>query len=288
MKESPPIPPVRNVPVYPEAAVEISDVWEAPGQELFDLQHTYGIQEIIVIDFTAFYRYEGPETIDGRDTEKVLIEYSYDWTPDLSLLRRLRKYEIFPVKITGDFTQFVYWDQAAGKNYAEEGRFSYTYSMNDGHTYTFRGTTQGHAVYADPMDKEDLVEEIKKLDDVDAFVTDEGVSLTLDNIHFVPDSAEMLPGEEAKLALIADILRKIPDRDILITGHTASVGPYSDGLELSEKRAGTVAKYFIETGTRRSTQIITRGMGDNQPLAYNDTEEGRKKNRRVEISILEN
>ncbi len=288
LKRNTSIPPVRDVPVYPTEPVETGGTWEARGQEYFDLQYTYNIQEIIAVEFMASYKYEGSEIIDDRKTDRVSIEYSFNWKPDTSLDRRLKKYEIHPVSLEGTFVQNVYWDQIAGRNYAEEGNFSYTYFMNNGHTYTFRGTSHGRAVYAEFMDKESLVKEIENLDSVNAFVTDDGVSLTLDNIHFVPDSADMLPGEKKKLAGIAEILRKIPDRDILIIGHTASVSPDHDGQELSEKRAGAVSRYFTDLNIRKSTQIIVKGMGDSQPLAYNGTEEGRRKNRRVEIIILEN
>ncbi|OQX29100.1 MAG: hypothetical protein B0D92_05490 [Spirochaeta sp. LUC14_002_19_P3] len=290
LKKDPPVPAVRNVPVYPEGMVSVFDVWEEKGEEFFDLRHAFNIDEIVVIGFTALYRYEGTAIVDDRDTHKIRIEYAYNWEPepDSVLLLHLRRYNAYPVAITGESAQIIYWDQEAGKNFAEEGQFSYTFTMSDGGAYTFQGTTQGKAVYAEPMDKKGIAEKIKKLGYGEAIATDEGVKITLDNIHFIPDSSRMLPGEEKKLAAIADILKTIPDKDIQVTGHTASVIPYSDGLELSRRRAGRVAEYLIDTGVRELTQIVIRGMGDREPLADNRTEEGRKKNRRVEIMIMEN
>ncbi len=288
LEKDPPVPAVRNVPVYPEEAVSVSHTWEERGQECFDLKPSFGISEIIVIEFLAAYKYEGPEIIDGLDTEKVSITYAYEWAPDSHLFRRLQKYQIYPVGIVGNFEQFVYWDVIAGKNYAEEGMFSYSYTMSDGHVYTFRGATRGRSVYIKNLDKENIVREAETLDDVDAAITDDGVRITLENILFIPDSADFLPGEDSKLSKIAGLLRGIPHRDLLIVGHTASVSPHHTGQKLSEERAGAVAQYLVDAGVRKSTQIITKGMGDRQPLAYNDTEEGRKKNRRVEIIIMEN
>ena len=283
-----PFPAVRNVPVYPEEAISVSHTWEGRGQECFDLEPSFGISEIIKIEFLAAYEYEGPEIIDELETEKVSITYAYEWTPDSLLSRRLQRYQIYPVGIVGNFEQSIYWDAAAGKNYAEKGMFSYAYTMNDGHVYTFSGSTRGRAVYTKELDKEGIVRETETLDDVDATITDDGVRITLENIHFIPDSANFLPGEKSKLSKIASLLKRIPHRDLLIIGHTASVSPYNTGQKLSEERAGAVAQYLIDTGVRNSTQIITKGMGDRQPLAYNETEEGRKKNRRVEIIIMEN
>ena len=98
----------------------------------------------------------------------------------------------------------------------------------------------------------------------------------------------MLPGEESKLREIAEVLRRYPDRDILVIGHTAEVRSRGDGTALSKERAESAARYFLENGVRSESQIITRGMGHSRPLADNSTEEGRRANRRVEIIIMEN
>ena len=288
LQNHPPVPSVRNVPVFPARELSAGDTWSEAGTELFDLQPTYGIDEIVVIDFVADYEYIGTEILDKRRTEKVLIAYGFEWSPDELMLERLRDYAFFPVSISGDFTQNVYWDSAYGRNFAEDGEFSYTYFMSDGQSFTFRGYSEGQAVYIEPLDRDALIEEIEQLDDVDIQDSDAGVVISLENIHFIPDSPRMLYGETHKLDSIADILKKYPERDILVAGHTAQVYSYSDGVVLSQQRAETVARYFIDRGIRTPSQILTRGMGHSQPVAANDTEEGRKKNRRVEITILEN
>ena len=91
-----------------------------------------------------------------------------------------------------------------------------------------------------------------------------------------------------KLDGIVEILGRYPDRDILITGHTALAGTESGRLQLSVERAGAVANYFLELGVRNPDQILQRGVGAQEPVADNSTESGRRKNRRVEITIMEN
>ena len=141
-----------------------------------------------------------------------------------------------------------------------------------------------------PWTRKNVVEEFKEIENADISIKPitQGISVVLENIHFVPDKAEMLPGEEKKLEGIVRILNRLKDRDILVIGHTANINGSGDGKELSEQRAQAVAQFFIDSGTRKKTQIVSRGMGDTQPIADNTTEEGRKKNRRVEIIVLEN
>ena len=142
------------------------------------------------------------------------------------------------------------------------------------------------------MSKDEMTENIGKdlqgMEGVTVEKTAEGVSLTLENIQFKPDSAELLPSELEKLEKISAILNKYPGRDIMIVGHAAKLGDESWLQTLSEMRAASVAEYFIEHGVRGKAQIVTKGMGSRQPAGDNSSEEGRKKNRRVEIIILEN
>ena len=75
---------------------------------------------------------------------------------------------------------------------------------------------------------------------------------------------------------------------MLITGHTALAGTESGRERLSLERARVTARALIELGARREDQIVIRGMGAREPVAGNDTEAGRRLNRRVEITLLEN
>ncbi|MBQ1593522.1 MAG: OmpA family protein, partial [Treponema sp.] len=89
-----------------------------------------------------------------------------------------------------------------------------------------------------------------------------------------------------KLKKIAQILEAYPDNDILVSGHTAT-GKGRDPQELSEARAKAVADYLIQLGVKDNYHIFTQGFGDKNPIAPNNTEEGKSKNRRVEITIMD-
>ena len=117
--------------------------------------------------------------------------------------------------------------------------------------------------------------------------SDEGLTLSVENIQFEAESSVLRSSEFPKLQQIAQILKvAYLDNDIMISGHTAKSSIGRPPQELSEERANTVADYLAELGVRERSHIFTQGFGDTKPVAPNDTEEERAKNRRVEITIM--
>ena len=114
----------------------------------------------------------------------------------------------------------------------------------------------------------------------------EGLMLTLPDLHFVPDRAEILPEERERLSAIAGILKELPQVNFLVRGHTADVGSAESQQLLSEERAAEVVRQLTALGIA-ADRFLYEGKGGTRPLGDNRTEEGRKKNRRVEILILE-
>lgn len=113
-----------------------------------------------------------------------------------------------------------------------------------------------------------------------------GIRLTMQNLNFKPDSAELLPGENERLDQIVQVLKEVPDQMFLVEGHTASVGYEKGEMKLSVERANSVANALIQRGIPRE-KFICKGSGGTKPIADNSTPEGKAKNRRVEITILE-
>ena len=118
--------------------------------------------------------------------------------------------------------------------------------------------------------------------------TDIGVTISIENIQFEAESATLRSTEFAKLEQIARILQTpaYSENDIMIAGHSAKSNIGRPAQPLSEERAAAVADYFVQLGVRTRDHIITQGFGDTKPIAPNDTEENRSKNRRVEITIM--
>jgi outer membrane protein OmpA-like peptidoglycan-associated protein len=158
----------------------------------------------------------------------------------------------------------------------------------------YRGRAEAEIIESELMDKEKIAGEIAGdisrlgIDDAGVRVVDEGITISLENIQFQADSAVLLPGEQEKLDKIAEILLRYPGRDILVGGHTALAGTRTGQMDLSRERAAAVAAYLIGKQVRTADRVMVRGYGAERPLGDNGTEAGRRRNRQVEITILEN
>jgi outer membrane protein OmpA-like peptidoglycan-associated protein len=137
------------------------------------------------------------------------------------------------------------------------------------------------------MDKQaqDIQEEVK---DAKVERTDEGIQITFDSaILFDVNKSELKPETKDSLTRFSEILKKYPDTNLLIEGHTDSTGSDDYNLKLSKQRAQSVSDYLSGLGVT-SNRFSVVGHGESKPVATNDTQEGRQLNRRVEISITPN
>ena len=112
----------------------------------------------------------------------------------------------------------------------------------------------------------------------------EGITVTFaSGLLFDFDSDEVRGEASHNLNTLAESLEKYDNSDLLIVGHTDDVGTEGYNQGLSERRADAAADYLRSRGVRRS--IRTVGRGEDEPIASNASEDGRSKNRRVEVAI---
>lgn len=102
-------------------------------------------------------------------------------------------------------------------------------------------------------------------------------------VEFDFDKSEVRPEYHEQLREAAEFIRKYPDVKFLLAGHTDSRGSDEYNLKLSKQRASAVKKYLVEEFGIAAHLLHPRGYGERQPVATNDTEEGRQRNRRVEV-----
>jgi len=115
-----------------------------------------------------------------------------------------------------------------------------------------------------------------------------GNKITIDEkIQFAHDQATILP---ASFGLLNEVVQVIKDnaqiKKLLIEGHASSDGDKAHNLKLSDERAKAVVTYLVEHGIAK-TRLSSKGFGSSDPIADNNTEEGREKNRRVEFTITD-
>jgi outer membrane protein OmpA-like peptidoglycan-associated protein len=114
----------------------------------------------------------------------------------------------------------------------------------------------------------------------------EGIQVTFESgLLFDFDSDRVRPEAAANLRNLAASLDKYPNSDLLIVGHTDSVGTDAYNLSLSDRRSRATASYLAAQGVAAS-RLRTAGRGEAEPVVANDTEANRSKNRRVEVAIF--
>jgi outer membrane protein OmpA-like peptidoglycan-associated protein len=126
----------------------------------------------------------------------------------------------------------------------------------------------------------------QELADLQAEQTERGVVLTLEDVLFETDEAELKPGADLAMNRLADFMRDHPDRRLLIEGHTDARGAEQYNQRLSLQRAYAVTEALVERGIE-TNRLRPVGLGEAYPVASNDTTAGRQQNRRVEIVISE-
>ncbi len=282
------MPVVRDVPSFPDRPLSPGDSWTASGEERHDFRRVFGIPDPYVIPIEVRYRYEGPVMRGGRSLLLISASYTVFVRP-----REPRAYtEVFPVEIAGFSDQKIYWDPDMGGPLAYEERFDLSFDWSDGSNVDYRGSATSEVLEATLMNRESLKAEIERgvagLANVSVAATAAGVTISIEDIKFEPDSARLKDSELPKVARIAQILKTYPDRDILVTGFTAAAGYAPGRQKLSEERAKAVAGRLAALGARAPERIRATGRGDETPVADNATEAGRARNRRVEITLLEN
>lgn len=283
------MPVVRNVPTFPLGDLKPGDTWTGTGEELHDLRADFGVDKLLRIPFVVSYTYKGTTVRDGKTLHVIQSDYRLNTPTGFRSSR-----DVYPVRFTGVSQQLHYFNLEKGREEGYEEKYDLTLTMNTGDVFDFVGQGSSFLVEATVMDKPAVADEVKKdlaqggMGGVEVKTVPQGVTINLDDIQFSGDSSELAASEQQKLRLIGDILKKYPDRDILVEGHTADVAGGRDPQTLSEERAAAVGNFLVQNGVRDPQQITYKGWGAAKPLAPNDTEEHRAKNRRVEITILEN
>ena len=111
-----------------------------------------------------------------------------------------------------------------------------------------------------------------------------GLVANMSDVLFRSGSFELAPGARERLAKVSGIVLAYPSLHVSIEGHTDSVGGDDYNQTLSERRAQAVRDYFVQQGIA-SNNVEAHGFGKNEPIASNDTPEGRAQNRRVELVL---
>jgi outer membrane protein OmpA-like peptidoglycan-associated protein len=130
--------------------------------------------------------------------------------------------------------------------------------------------------------QDELARARQELADLQAKQTERGMVMTLNDVLFDTGQATLKPGADRAVDRLAQYLKDSPGTQVIIEGHTDSVGSDDYNLALSQRRAQAVADALTTRGVS-ADRIQAKGLGKSYPVASNDTQAGRQQNRRVEI-----
>ncbi len=123
-----------------------------------------------------------------------------------------------------------------------------------------------------------------ELTELKAKQTDRGLVITLGDVLFEFNQADLINGAARNLDPLVKALNKDPEQSVIVEGHTDNIGSKEYNLSLSERRADAVKAYLVSQGITE-TRVSTEGLGFEFPVASNETNAGRQQNRRVEIIL---
>jgi len=126
----------------------------------------------------------------------------------------------------------------------------------------------------------------RQLENLQLRQTESGVVVTLGDVLFETGQSGLREEALSSLVEVVDLLQSQPDHKIRIEGHTDSTGDAAANLKLSAQRANKVMDSLVELGVD-SVRVTAAGMGEDFPIASNETEEGRSQNRRVDVILLD-
>ena len=285
------IPMARDIPVFPDYPIEPGYEWRGEGEEVHDFRRSFNIQEPYGFPVSVDYKYLGKDETGLYDL--FSISYSVDHTTSFPRPRNIAN-TLHLVRITGSTNQIMKWDNKRGRAFSYTEEFAFEFTLLSGDIVRFAGTAWAEIIEAEDLDAEKLAEEVEQslrdsgIEDIHVEKVPEGIKITIEDIQFLPDSAILAASEVEKLSKIIEILSANQGRDLLVIGHTALAGTPEGRRTLSLQRAKTVAEHILSAGARTEKEIRIQGRGAEEPVAANTTDEGRRKNRRVEIIILEN
>ena len=219
------------------------------------------------------YSFELPE-----DIRPIPVSYVKGFVYDDETKKRIgAKFELLSLK-TGKLVVTTEATKYSGQ---------FLICLPPGEDYAFNVSKPGYLFYSDNFNLEKS-NDITKPKRIDIYLKPikAGEKIILKNVFYETDSYQLKDESKVELNKLVAFLKLNPDVKIQISGHTDNVGSEAYNIDLSQKRAASVVDYLVlnEIG---KTRLRYKGFGMSQPVAPNDTDEGRALNRRTEVKVIE-
>lgn len=272
--------PRQNFPSFNLGDVALSGTWTASVTENFNLL-PLGVRDSFSIPAGVTYRYVRDQELDGHDVAVVLYHYEI-------------KSSTAPGPVTsavqGSVVGVLFWNKAAQQPQQIQETYDFTFTFKDNESIRTHGMLQRSILTITEKAKRQLSfrKDLNTTlgDNQDIRITKDGVVLNLGSILFEPGKTVLKLDAMKTLIRVAEFLKKKGNVRAMIEGHTDNEGLPSFNNQLSRDRALRVYKFFVEQADIPGRRLNHRGWGPDKPIADNGTEDGRARNRRVEIIFL--
>ena len=284
------MPNVRHIPTFPDKEINITDSWSAEAVEIIKVNNAPNLTMVLASD----YLFANIET-NSDGNKNAVIQYHIMTDKDLiqaglsSLAGRG-----YPSRIYGFNYGTFLWDMENNIPISQSEKYqilfgygkelsykSLQYKMNIISSYKIYDSITKEE---EERDRRELEENLNNENNITVETVPEGLVLRLGEILFDTDSYTLKNESKETIDNIIEAIKKTyPDREIIVQGHTDNTGSEEYNKTLSERRAKTVADYILPN--LNHDKLSYSGFGDKEPIAPNDTAEGRSKNRRVDIII---
>ena len=277
-------PSFRSFPVYSREKISMGSSWESQSERAVD-----PLNKGVFTRIPMYVQYSYTRDADYHGIPVYVFKAKWATRYGGSIVDLDGDSELKSAMGSHEADVFVSMENGAAVYIRD--KVDETFVYKDGNSYNFRGTLNLFTEYPPRVDEEELMPVIQRVaietvPDIEFEKTNAGLRFTMNDLKFKPDSAELLDSEKKRLDQIVQILKKAPDSMFLVEGHTASIGREQGEMQLSLERAHSIVNALVARGIP-AERFICKGSGGKKPVADNTTDQGRAKNRRVEITILQ-
>lgn len=282
-------PTFRGFPTYTAKKIKPGDKWKAKAVRTVDpLNKGIFTKVPILVEYTYLRDeiYNGEEVflLSAKWATRYGAKSYIDFGGDKTL-----------VEAQGSNSATLYVSKKTGMAIVIRDTVDELYTYSDGNKIALKGTINIFTKYQPAVNDDEVYGAIQRVtgisdEQIESNIvsvenTSNGIRLSIPNLQFKSDRADLLDSEKERLDKIAEILKSSGTSMLLIEGHTADTGNPTGELALSKERAKVIATEMVKRGIS-SERFVIKGRGSEQPIADNSTKEGMAKNRRVEITIL--
>ncbi len=251
--------------------------------------NTYAEENSILVSSSGHLAYYSSDRAGGYgDLDLYSFELYQDVRPNPVSFARGRVTDAEtgePVSASLDLANLnVDLDRMSFSSDAKNGQFLVALATKS--TYAMTVKAPGYLIHSETFSLPSELPSNGYAVDVKLNKISEGKSIVLKNVFFDLDKAILKPQSKPELSELAKFLKSNPTLRIEVAGFTDNQGDAKHNADLSNRRAQAVKDFLVETEGIASEKIAIKGYGASNPIASNDTEEGRAKNRRTEFKVI--